>query len=625
MDKKGLERLWAHIVSLVGKKVDAVEGKGLSTNDYTNEDKEQLATLNTLVGETPVSEQIQEAVEAIEIPQSDWNQNDENAKDYVKGRTHWKTEEIVEVIPESATVTDAYNALDYYAIQEGETYVAILDGVNHTCVAKYYEDDYLGLHYISDGDYADQGMTGTWLIGTGWFILEPEQGAADTKSVSFADGSESHTIKVDKVSVEYVALDEKYIPSTIARTTDVVQPDWNQNDEVAKDYIKNKTHWKEVVADAELLAETTIPSGTTYFAFNTYLGLEIDKTYTVVWDGVSESYVGWIDPSVENSSIGLGDFDGYMVGEPASRFIIWSDPYNKTSSISYIYDTSVDHTIQIFGDKNVYVPLDDEYIPDTIARVADVVQSDWDQNDETATDYVKNRTHWREIAAGDAVVVFEECSTVSEANDMLGYTDIEDDQTYLVTVDGVAYTLRSKHYDGGDVWFDYVGDGIYEESGYTGTWYISCGYMDWGEEGIASIKNVYFTDENDAHTVKLEHIPDVYHSLKSEYLPRVIREFEGNLASLTTKVSDEYRRYLMYQNNERGLASKGFYSDGDIHATGSVYSNDQKLITEEAVQALIAALGLPTPTADDAGKILRVNAEGKYELTEIPNAEEATF
>ena len=34
---------------------------------------------------------------------------------------------------------------------------------------------------------------------------------------------------------------------------------------------------------------------------------------------------------------------------------------------------------------------------------------------------------------------------------------------------------------------------------------------------------------------------------------------------------------------------------------------------------------LPTPSTADAGKILRVNSEGKYELVSLPNAEEATF
>lgn len=43
LDKTGLTRLWQHIVARLGTKVDKVEGKGLSTNDYTTAEKDKLA------------------------------------------------------------------------------------------------------------------------------------------------------------------------------------------------------------------------------------------------------------------------------------------------------------------------------------------------------------------------------------------------------------------------------------------------------------------------------------------------------------------------------------------------------------------------------------------------------
>lgn len=47
LNKTGLERLWAHVISQLGHKVEKVDGKGLSTNDFTNEEKEKLANLST--------------------------------------------------------------------------------------------------------------------------------------------------------------------------------------------------------------------------------------------------------------------------------------------------------------------------------------------------------------------------------------------------------------------------------------------------------------------------------------------------------------------------------------------------------------------------------------------------
>lgn len=45
LDTNGLLYLWAKITSRLGGKVDKVEGKGLSTNDFTAEDKSKLEGL----------------------------------------------------------------------------------------------------------------------------------------------------------------------------------------------------------------------------------------------------------------------------------------------------------------------------------------------------------------------------------------------------------------------------------------------------------------------------------------------------------------------------------------------------------------------------------------------------
>lgn len=45
LDSNGLLYLWGKIKALAGGKVDKVEGKGLSANDYTSEEKAKLAGL----------------------------------------------------------------------------------------------------------------------------------------------------------------------------------------------------------------------------------------------------------------------------------------------------------------------------------------------------------------------------------------------------------------------------------------------------------------------------------------------------------------------------------------------------------------------------------------------------
>ena len=46
LDEYGLTQLWTNILLKLSTKVEKVEGKGLSTNDFTNEEKEKLANLS---------------------------------------------------------------------------------------------------------------------------------------------------------------------------------------------------------------------------------------------------------------------------------------------------------------------------------------------------------------------------------------------------------------------------------------------------------------------------------------------------------------------------------------------------------------------------------------------------
>lgn len=42
LDKTGLSRLWLHITAALGGKVDKETGKTLTSNDFTDEDKQKL-------------------------------------------------------------------------------------------------------------------------------------------------------------------------------------------------------------------------------------------------------------------------------------------------------------------------------------------------------------------------------------------------------------------------------------------------------------------------------------------------------------------------------------------------------------------------------------------------------
>lgn len=79
------------IATELGNKVDKVEGKGLSTNDYTDEEKAKLASISEGAGETI---------------QSDWNQTDETANDYIKNKPKIATDDdVIDLLTELGEIT----------------------------------------------------------------------------------------------------------------------------------------------------------------------------------------------------------------------------------------------------------------------------------------------------------------------------------------------------------------------------------------------------------------------------------------------------------------------------------------------------------------------------------------
>lgn len=89
-----------YILSFTGQEIDEKLGKVDELSQGVGEITSNIDTINTtleskveksevdkvsaLVGDVAVSEQIAEAID--EIPQVDWNQNDETASDYVNNR-----------------------------------------------------------------------------------------------------------------------------------------------------------------------------------------------------------------------------------------------------------------------------------------------------------------------------------------------------------------------------------------------------------------------------------------------------------------------------------------------------------------------------------------------------------
>ena len=213
-----------------------------------------------------------------------------------------------------------------------------------------------------------------------------------------------------------------------------VQPDWNQNDSTQPDYIKNRPFYTGDPVETVLFEESTVS-----FSFSENEGIyvgglistfsaTVGETYKVSWDGtVYECACADFSgrTAIGNLSIAGAGSD---TGEPFLMVV-----YNGREILIGTADTSASHTVSISGLVPEVVKIDKKYL----------VQPDWNQNDSTQPDYIKNRPFY----AGDPVeTILVEESTVTFAENHGSYMaqfpstfEATVGETYKVSWDGTVY------------------------------------------------------------------------------------------------------------------------------------------------------------------------------------------
>lgn len=412
-----------------------------------------------------------EAADAPESPvQPDLEQWDDTALDYVKGRTHWV--EYPAIIPkQKMDMRDTYDRALYYTREKptpGETYRVCFDGIYYDCVVREYSVNVL---MLGNGPLCDcDGISNGEPFAIVWY-------RNSTMVMLYVDTNGYHTVSVHNIEPAYHPLDEKFIPESIPRFADIK---W--------DNLSNKPFG--VNTAEEVISWDGDIDGRDSFQFNSY-------TYYKVSD-LTPSYdelIGGTHVRIEEGNYHTSDTLS------SSNLTTHADVAVSYGKFVVIYKPGVTFTDRrdaecvapsagIYGqftpydglpwdvrfdkltyNKSVVTPLDDAYIPDTIARVSDVqqggsgsfVQPDLNQNDETAPDYVKGRTHWM----GDPVHV-----TIYEGTDTAQHgvahipcdVELEVGATYVVTFDGTEYTCLCENIYGNVcignmsvVWDDYDG------------------------------------------------------------------------------------------------------------------------------------------------------------------------
>lgn len=367
LNETGLERLWAHILAKVGAKVDKVDGKGLSTNDYTDEDKnkilensEAVNSLNTLVGDKSVSEQINEAIIESAV-----------------------------IKPFPVTLTDN-------TFQD----VIVHDLENKTF---YYLDPNFGnaVHFYGGGKrYQNAASVNSGIIyyhvrsseGTGiiygknaqiFYLPDSVDGTAvrEYKTTDYLPltNHEPYDPKFD-----YDPATKKYVDDLIAEIPAPEKSNWAQNDPEAADYIRNRTHWVEVGSERVTVLATTdiIPVEELPPAILDSIELISGSQYVVKFsDGVNSVEYTTVCTDMPENSDGvkwvLGD-SGLLSGEPVTGepfVVLVIDPvYVPDIGFgAFVLTVEAFTTISIDGFNEVIHKIDPKFLPDqTLITVEDI-------------------------------------------------------------------------------------------------------------------------------------------------------------------------------------------------------------------------------------------------------------
>lgn len=147
-------------------------------------------------------------------------------------------------------------------------------------------------------------------------------------------------------------------------------PDWAQNDETAKDFIKNRPFYSAV-------GEGVIDTGARGIAAASEYGrkpIPKARINNVVYTNVE--------------SIG---YDGMYCVFPFPPYTV------KVNFMHFYVDISggdipiTTNDIEILGETIIDYPIPPQYLPEGLLFKDDAVQSDWAQSDTSALDYIKNK------------------------------------------------------------------------------------------------------------------------------------------------------------------------------------------------------------------------------------------
>jgi hypothetical protein len=190
---------------------------------------------------------------------------------------------------------------------------------------------------------------------------EQVEDVASTANVLIEDNGDIKRVSANQIgkvkTINGVEADEN---GNINIETEQVQADLTQNDENALDYVKGRTHWSEIVEEivVDNLAVAMGEDG--YYKLSTDFKLEIDKKYTVIWDGVEYICVAK-NTDYGYTFIGNNALDSYA----SSMFGDTGEPFDIMSALYGVFVYAADsnsHTLTIKAHNEIIHKIDEKYL-----------------------------------------------------------------------------------------------------------------------------------------------------------------------------------------------------------------------------------------------------------------------
>ena len=365
------------------------------------------------------------------------------------------------------------------------------------------------------------------------------------------------------------------------------QSDYEQNDSSQPDYIKNRTHYKEVIHQerVDLLPATEIDFSSLggMYSQSEPLNVQAGDTVKVLWDNqeyecVAQS-MATLDPegNIETPSDGIVFGNLYYAFEVDldSRdipFVVIAN-YTMGEQESVISGCCImpqseltnPITVNIFtgGDKTVYHKLDLNYLPLSSSNISEddntIItskpllnylrrnQSDWDVSDSDDPRYIQNRPFYRDLWA----------------------TSVGSLISRNITINGNGiYTSHEQLYNFNDIW-----DNSYGEISLTVHWHdgtYNCKlrrvYTEWTNESgefqnyscfvFGNVSDIDSYDDTAPFLIYADFNPET-HKIGDTY----IKAYDGFTGELTLQVDAEYRYWGYYTLDNKYLNTNSLQAD----------------------------------------------------------------